>query len=279
MINKKNPLILYHGNCYDGFGAAWAAWKKFGKDAEYRPCFYGMEPPNDWWERNCYVLDFSFPAKVISNRVLGDQSLMLNLTDFKVLDHHRTAQEDLKEQPGYCVFDMDKSGAVLAWEFFHPGKPVPLLTKYLQDRDLWKFELPESRYIDCWVKSHKFDFALWEEMALDIEHDWYRVLYSGKGAYDYQKNMVEVMCDNAWMTDLCGYKIPVTNATVFFSEVGEELCKRFPEVPFAAYYLDRKDGKRQWGLRSRNGFDVSEVAKKLGGGGHAAASGFVENIP
>jgi phosphoesterase RecJ-like protein len=35
---------------------------------------------------------------------------------------------------------------------------------------------------------------------------------------------------------------------------------------------------RQFGLRSRNGFDVSEVAKKFGGGGHAAAAGFVINI-
>ena len=28
----KKPLVVYHDNCADGFGAAWAAYKKFGAD-------------------------------------------------------------------------------------------------------------------------------------------------------------------------------------------------------------------------------------------------------
>jgi hypothetical protein len=70
--------------------------------------------------------------------------------------------------------------------------------------------------------------------------------------------------------------VPVANATVFFSEVGERLLEMYPEAPFSAYYQDRQDGKRQWGLRSRPGFDCSEVAAAFGGGGHKQAAGFVE---
>lgn len=271
------PLIIYHGNCYDGFGAAWAAWKKFGDGAEYRPYFYGKEPPNDWWDRDCYVLDFSFPSKVIGDRQL-DQSYTLNLTDFRVLDHHKTAEADLKDYPGCCTFDMDKSGAVLAWEFFHPYANVPKLLRYIQDRDLWKFEMSYSREVSQWMRSWPFDFQKWSEIAEEmISYDNFnKIVAEGSAMLRFQDQMVSAMCDNATFQDVGGHSVPVVNATVFFSEVGEELCKRYPEAPFAAYYLDRKDGKRQWGLRSRNGFDVSEVAKMFSGGGHAAAAGFVQ---
>jgi hypothetical protein len=74
------------------------------------------------------------------------------------------------------------------------------------------------------------------------------------------------------------YFVPVANATVFYSEVGEELLKRHPASPFAGYYMDRGDGQRQWGLRSRPSFDCSVIAKALGGGGHKQASGFVQDL-
>ena len=275
-LTIMKPLILYHGNCYDGFGAAWAAWRKFGDDAEYRPCFYGMNPPDDWWERDCYVLDFSFPAKVISNRVLGDQSLMLNLTTFHVIDHHKTAEEDLKEQPGYCTFDMNKSGAVLAWEFFHPNTILPQMLAYIQDRDLWKFELAGSREVSQYMRSWPMTFKTYEQLMVACETRIGDVIREGISLLRFQDEMVAAMCKQAVVRNIGGYDVPVANATVFFSEVGEKLCIDYPDAPFAAYYMDRKDGLRQWGLRSRNGFDVSVVAKSKGGGGHAAAAGFVE---
>ena len=72
--------------------------------------------------------------------------------------------------------------------------------------------------------------------------------------------------------------MPVANATVFFSEVGEKLLQNHPGFDCAAYYLDRADGRRQWGLRSRENFDSSAVAKAFGGGGHPGASGFVQQL-
>ena len=42
----KNNIVLYHAGCPDGFGAAWACWKKFGDNAEYMPVSHGSPPPN-----------------------------------------------------------------------------------------------------------------------------------------------------------------------------------------------------------------------------------------
>jgi oligoribonuclease NrnB/cAMP/cGMP phosphodiesterase (DHH superfamily) len=267
-MNK--PLIIYHGSCFDGFGAAWAAWLKFGDEAEYRPYVHGMPPPTDWFDRHCYVLDFSFPKDVILDRKQKPETFM-------VIDHHKTAQEDLKDFPEF-IFDMNKSGAVLSWNYFHDDKP-PRLLQYVQDRDLWQFKLEYSREIDCWIKALPFTFKAWSEAMDDIEDDFVMCTVVGSASLRYQNKMVKSMCDNAWVKNLGGFDVPVTNASVFFSDVADELCRRNPKAPFAAYFFDRSDGRRQWGLRSINGFDVSEIAKKYGGGGHAAASGFQEERP
>jgi len=73
---------------------------------------------------------------------------------------------------------------------------------------------------------------------------------------------------------IAGYQVPVVNLSDNISEVGNALCKRFPEYPFSVSYCDRSDGQRSWSLRSIGDFDVSDIAKKFGGGGHRNAAGF-----
>lgn len=41
----KPDLCIYHGNCDDGFGAAWAIWMKWGNDVAYVPATYGKPCP------------------------------------------------------------------------------------------------------------------------------------------------------------------------------------------------------------------------------------------
>jgi uncharacterized protein len=57
-----------------------------------------------------------------------------------VIDHHKSAMIELHDISN-THFDMTKSGAMLSWEFFHPGKEPPKFIRYIQDRDLWKWEL------------------------------------------------------------------------------------------------------------------------------------------
>lgn len=264
--------VIYHGNCFDGFGAAWAAWKALGETAEYRAALYGDPPPTliNADQGKLYLLDFSFP-----------RNILIALTkefDLTVLDHHKTAQADL-DGLAFAKFDLAKSGATLAWEHFHPDKPIPPMISYVQDRDLWKFDLPGSREISAWMRSWPFDFGWWSRAEVDLRLAFEECRKEGEAILRFQQQQVSNMADNFFWKEMRGNIVPVVNATVFFSEVGEELCKRHPNSPFSAYYLDRKDGKRQWGLRSRGGFDCSKVAKLYGGGGHPGAAGFEEDIP
>lgn len=262
--------VWFHSNCYDGFGAAWAAWRKFGDRAKYTAVSYGNLPPNIPDGSQVFILDFSYPRETLIE-------LANRMAVTVVLDHHATAQADLADLGDHSVnppaslyveFDMNKSGAMLAWEYF-AGHVVPALVPYIQDRDLWKFELPSSREVNAALRSYPFDFKVWGELNV------YDLATEGVPILRHTDQMVEVMCKNVVMREVGGYFVPVANATVYFSEVGQRLLELFPGAPFAAYYMDRSDGKRQWGLRSRLDFDCSEIARKYGGGGHKTAAGFV----
>jgi oligoribonuclease NrnB/cAMP/cGMP phosphodiesterase (DHH superfamily) len=277
--------VLYHANCYDGFGAAWAAWRKLGNEATYVSMQYGDVPSFDGRVMPdgdaVYLVDFSMPAADLELYVKSG-------SDVTVLDHHASAAEALLPliaaiaySPEYLRgsiirFDMAKSGAVLAWEHFHPGEPVPLMLQYIQDRDLWKFELPDSRAVAAYMRSEPFDFATWDYLHEHFQRGLEKsgIRQNGLAILRFQSQQVSIMADAAVTRIIGGHRVPVVNATLFFSEVGEELCARNPDAPFAAYYLDRADGRRQWGMRSRGGFDCSTVAKKYGGGGHPGAAGF-----
>ena len=280
-----NPLILYHSECWDGFGAAWAAWRKFGAAAEYRAAKYGEPFPSEAHGREVYILDFSWPYSDLQAAFRQG----IHPTQIEVHDHHKTARDDaqrydpisalIANEPALVYhFDLEHSGAVLAWTRFHPALALPTLLRYVEDRDLWRFTLSESQEVSAWLHSWPLAFDVWNDLARLVAKDPSAVAKEGHAILRFQHQQVQAMCEHARWQAIAGYQVPVANATVLYSEVGEALCQRYPDAPFAAYYMDRADGKRQWGLRSRGEFDVSEVAKQYGGGGHKNAAGFVEDL-
>jgi len=271
-MDKPEPrYVLYHGNCWDGFGAAWAAWRALGDRAQYLPVLYGQDPPDLPSDAIVALVDFSYPRQTLLD--LRDRVALL-----QVLDHHKTAEADLAGLD-WCLFDMEKSGATLAWEWWHPHSEPPLLIKYVQDRDLWRFDLPGSREVSAWLSSYPRDFAVWTTLAQTLESLLDEVRQEGGALLRYQAQQVEVMCQAARWAELGGYNVPVVNTSAFYSEVGDRLLTLHPDAPFSAYYMDRADGQRQWGLRSHGDFDVSDIAKLYGGGGHRNAAGFTVAAP
>lgn len=147
------PLVIYHSPCLDGFTAAWSCWLK-NPDWEYYPGVHGEAPP-DVSGRQVFLLDFSYKFPVMEK--------LLKAADWVVvLDHHKTAEADLTPllESGRLggKFDMKHSGAYLAWEYFHPEEPVPYFVKLVEDRDLWKFDLPHSRELNSLFFSYDYDF-------------------------------------------------------------------------------------------------------------------------
>src|SRR5207237_3014797 len=71
-----------------------------------------------------------------------------------------TAEADLRDLP-VAHFDMERSGAVITWEHLHQSPP-PELLRYIQDRDLWRWELPHAREVLAALDSYAMDFQVWD---------------------------------------------------------------------------------------------------------------------
>jgi uncharacterized protein len=269
-------LVIYHANCLDGFGAAVAAHKHFsrlGIEADYYAAKHGHEPP-ECSSRDVYIVDFSYRRAVLKQ--------ICEVADrVTILDHHITAQDDLKGLSGEhdnitVVFDMDRSGAVIAWEHFHHS-PTPQLLLHVQDRDLWQFKLDGSDEINTALMSHPFTFELWSSL-IDDPQQLTQLRIEGKTLNRFRRQLVDQYKLRAVQGTIAGYQVPVVNAPhVIISDLLGELAEGHP---FSAGYQDMGT-RRSWSLRSskQGGVDVAKVAEQFGGGGHRNAAGFSTDLP
>ncbi len=261
------PLIIYHRHCTDGFCAAWVAAHALGGECELHAAQYGDAPP-DVSGRRVWIVDFSYPRPVLDEMVAKCDYLL-------VLDHHATAEADLKGHP-HAKFDGSESGASLTWKHFHPGESVPLLVQYVRDRDLWKWELPDSREVSEVVRLAEFTLDAWDQLAYEVSTRLRSVVEKGRALRQATNKRVESASAHPVTVRIAGVEFDVTNATTDFSEVAGALSKR---TGAGAAYFHRADGKVQFSLRSEGGtVDVSEVAKRYGGGGNRSSAGFAVSL-
>lgn len=260
-------LCIYHGNCLDGFGAALAVkmWADENNiDMEFFPGVHGEPPPNVE-DKLVFIVDFSYNLDIIEKMNKDAISII-------IIDHHKSAAEELKNVPNdvHVHFDMTHSGAVLTWKYFFPQEPVPVLLEYIEDRDIWQFKLEHSQEVNLALFSYEYDFNIWKNFLNDVD------ILIKEGIPIYRKvlkDIYELVKDNVIMLNIDNQLVPTLNVPYMYaSEVGNLLCEKHP---FAATYYDTNT-LRVFSLRSKKGVgvDVSNIAKKYGGGGHKHAAGF-----
>ena len=254
--------VIYHADCTDGFGAAYSAWKQLGNRAEYYACKHGTPPP-DVKGKNVVILDFSYGNEMTKKMIEEANSLL-------VIDHHKSAMVELHDISN-THFDMTKSGAILSWEFFHPGKEPPKFIRYIQDRDLWTWELEYSKEFSAAFDMVPFEFEEFEKFEDDSVFD--DACKRGSYILAYSKTVVKKVCEKASSRNLDGKDVLVVNASHWMSEIGSRLA---PDCDFAMiWYWDHESKETKVSLRAfHDTVDVSEIAKRFGGGGHKKASGF-----
>lgn len=248
-------IVLYHADCLDGFGAAWAIWKKF-PGATFIPVKHGLPPPEGLAGKTIVIVDFSYSRPVL-------EALAQDAAGLLVLDHHVTAEKALAGLP-YVSLDRKKSGAVLAWEWAH-GQPAPWLLLHIQDKDLWQWALPGSREINAALSSYPYDFRLWDSFTRET------LIAEGRAILRYEREMVEKLVRDKVLVTFEGQTVPAVQSAILNSQIGERLSGQYP---FVIIWHDR-DGRRYYSLRSReDGPDVEAIARRYGGGGHTHAAGF-----
>lgn len=269
----KSKIVFYHGGCTDGFCSAWIANQVLGHTADYIPISYSQELDIERLRgKEVYVLDFSFKKDVV-------QKLLEVANKTIILDHHKTALEELKDLVGtnekkHIVFDMSKSGSILSWDYFSNGNIVaPLLVQYVNDRDLWKFELKNSREINEVIGCHAYDFKEYDALfTLLTQENLPNLIQAGTFLLKQKERMMERILKHQQPMTWESHKGVMVNSPVLQSEIGEALYKN-PDVALAVVWYWNEKGDLVFSLRS-NKVDVSALAKKRGGGGHPGAAGF-----
>lgn len=296
------PLVIYHENCADGFTAAWAV--RQAMDAEFHSGTYGKAPP-DVSGRDVILVDFSYPRTQLAQMAQVARSLLVldhhksaeadlqsgevkvgtigeeglqtarivrldTLPDPRAAWAHYLAAADVGDGIVCALFDMNRSGAGIAWDFFHAGKARPVFIDHVEDRDLWRFELQHTREICATVHSYPYTFQAWDALAAETAYSLYQqglVLERGRG-----KELAEIVATAKRRLVIGHYDVPVASLPhTLASDAGHLMGQG---EPFAATYYDTSS-HRVFSLRSRSdSVDVSEVAKLYGGGGHARAAGF-----
>ena len=256
------PLVIYHANCYDGFTAAWVA-RKAMPGCELFPADFGDDPP-DVAGRLVYVIDFSYPRDVMIDMDHAANALV-------VLDHHKTAEANCHGLE-FCDFDMNRSGAGMAWDHFFPDKERPGWINCVEDRDLWRFEISGTAAVHACISSVPMTMENWDEIDDTTVEDLEAM---GASILRYIETSISKAIEQArelriGVYDVVALNVPYQNC----SETGHALLAAYPNADYSVTYYQDSRGCWRYSLRSRPGFDVSEVAARYGGGGHAQAAGF-----
>ena len=267
---KDIDLVLYHKGCTDGFTAAWAAYKLLGEEnVEYIGCAYGFEPP-DVTGRNVAILDFSFRREVFLKLLEQANSLIL-------LDHHETAR-DIADIPN-VILDQTRSGAGIAWDWFHPDTLRSHLVELAEDGDLWHFKHKLTKPFEAGISAEPHSFNIWD--AYHNDPTCFEALIE-KGEYiiEYLDDEITRQMRKMTYVNAFGYRIGIVNTNTSMSDFGEAIYTKTDADIGMMWIYDMKHQYVKVGLRSLKGSDVDvcQIAEYFGGGGHKNAAGFTMNL-
>lgn len=285
----KPHLIIYHGNCSDGFVAGLVAYASriariyeapVGPDQHTLFVPVNVSRLEEEIDRLpdaglAWAFDVSFTKKTFEkfiNRYPGA----------RVFDHHISSKKEIGDHPSF-TFDNEMSGATLAWKFFYPDRRIPQIVSYVEDRDLWRNKLPHTKEVCAWLydqigRSFGLDPATGFQAWLPyILHDsWVEEAKTkGRVMLEQQQSEVSWIVKTARIVNLREKKVAVVNTMLHISDVGDRLCITLPVDYSLMWYYDHSKGQFKVSLRSgENGADVSQIASACGGGGHKHAAGF-----
>lgn len=283
LLKDKIDTVLYHGSCSDGFGSAFIVRlyykENYGVEMankiQYIPMYYSQKESfeeflKNMTNKNILMCDFSYPYDKLM--------MLINVAaSFFIIDHHKTAKENLISLPDYLkIIDMDKSGVGITWEYFFPNRTLPIFLSYIQEQDLYLFRIEKTVEFITFFYEQEFDFDLWEKylkkkyinMAILKGTEWleYKNIII-KHAIDRAACIMQNI-NNKW------YAIVYSNSPIFKSEIGNKLFNKFWFADFSVIWdYDLNHNKTILSFRSTNDrVDCSEIAHKYNGGGHRNAS-------
>jgi len=221
-----------------------------------------------------------------------------------VVDHHKTSRKNMRYS-SFSFFDMDYSGARLAWDYFNydestgTSAKVPALFLLLEDYDLWRFKIDFTSRIMMLINDEKMRWADYEDwmgyfapflVSADshpgspfgeiLTANFYGTFLQGSkmlSDLDFELAMVNSQYQTQKVLDLKMAVIELRKEQRNrVSEIGSFLSNK-PDIDFVLLWLGENyyDGSQRFSLRSCDDrIDISKLAKLMGGGGHGCSAAF-----
>ncbi|XWV24767.1 DHH family phosphohydrolase-like protein [Tupanvirus deep ocean] len=291
VLDKNNvDVVLYHGSCSDGFGSAFVVWLYYKRlygleranSIQYLPCYYQKENQSfapefleKLTDKNILMCDFSYKYSQLMRLIYVSKSFM-------ILDHHKTAKADL-DRPDFPsslkIFDMNRSGAGITWDYFFPDQPIPKFLAHIQDRDIWTKKYSETSEFVAFFYEQEFDFDLWEKYLDDAMVK--KAIETGRSWLEYQKVIIDkVIKKTSYVIQEINGQYSVVlycNCPELKSDIGNLVFKALPIGDFSCVWdYNLYTDQTNYSFRSTDDrYDVSAIASKFGGGGHRNASGAI----
>mgnify|MGYP000729901518 CR=1 FL=1 len=264
----RKIYVLYHASCMDGAAARTAAWLKFRGSAKYIAVQYREPMPVLEDDSDVYILDFSYSREIL-------EALKARMNFLIVLDHHKTAMKDLQGLD-YAIFDMKKSGAMLAWEYFHGTSSIPRIIWLVQDRDLWKFNWgDETRRVHAGFQLRRDNYHAWETVTSNTEQGRYlleTIEKDGIPILQYEDVLIQEAMSRIKVVPFLHTQIAIVNSTVLKDEIADTInadtLNRLGTTGVVIYKIDPATNRATLSFRGAPNTDWSWVARHLGGGGH-----------
>jgi len=287
-MNKIFDIVVFHYPCQDGLVSAWAAnlyHQKNNKPVELYPIQHGT-PLNIERLRNKSVLfcDYAPTDEYID-------TLEKICSNIIILDHHITSANRIIR--AYAYFDMSRSGAGIVWDYFFDNTR-PEFINWVEDRDLWKWKYKDTANfyagIQLVLSTLKYDdfnsmFNIFDEIYNNPSKSLYYIELGDLINRSIQQKASNIAYSHSKKSDTYldthnnkEYNICIVNCpTDIISEVGSILTKDY-NFDFAVLWrYNHPNSEYIISMRANNNnaiVDVSEIARKYGGGGHKSAASF-----
>lgn len=281
-MNKIN-FVVTHSPCSDGFMSStivrmWLRQRCVDLDTiVFYNASYGRDfskLPEMMKDKYVVICDFSF------TKSLFDQMVAATNGNILILDHHKTAQENLQDiDSKYLVFDMNHSGAFITWTYFFGFTSIPKAVLYVEDNDIWNKALPQTREFTAYMYGQDFDFAEYEKFFSD-QYLIETAFPTGAGMVLRDDSIIEQLAKKCIVNfmEINGryYFVACLNsAGILRSELGNRVLLLLKNANFSMIYAhDQYSGSTSISYRSLGDrSDCTEIARLNGGGGHRNASG------
>jgi oligoribonuclease NrnB/cAMP/cGMP phosphodiesterase (DHH superfamily) len=266
--------ICFHHNDPDGCASGAIVRYALGKEVMLVESEYGrISIPWGKIEQSekVIVADFSFPAV--------DMLRMAKGHEFVWIDHHRSAILEFEKigKDWLGLRDISDAACVLTWKYFFPDRQVPRAIVLIGDRDVWRWAEAETGPFNESIYNrdyHAENDALWKPLLEDDESVLKQMIEEGKWLREITLRNVERMMDErSFEVEFEQYKTLAVNAPVN-GDIGNYGRSRGYDIVYS--YIDEQQNGRLTTVVTlySDKVDVSVIAKKYGGGGHAGAAGF-----